>query len=333
MCAEGKNEVNPSLRRTTAGPSLFATLSILILRSYQCDAFQLLPAWRIQNNRASASAPFRTSAGGPPGRAATTSSSSDETTTTDAASDGGGPFDKIFGDLFEPLQKMLSGLVATDAAASSSSSISNDYDEPISEAKIVLNRAAETKKEDPETVLDALEGLEKLMRRKAKAEPDTAARQVLESLDGDWRLVFTTGTRDTQKKLGAKINYFPIKAVQSFRVKEDPMRIQNGIYIGDFAIVKFFGDFEFNLKSRKLEFDFDQIAIAGFTINLGKGKAAEIGAASGLGSENNVDLVEKNKKPFFNWISADETIATARGGGGGLALWTRVVPEPLESEP
>ena len=26
---------------------------------------------------------------------------------------------------------------------------------------------------------------------------------------------------------------------------------------------------------------------------------------------------------FFNWISADAEIATARGGGGGLALWQR----------
>jgi hypothetical protein len=29
------------------------------------------------------------------------------------------------------------------------------------------------------------------------------------------------------------------------------------------------------------------------------------------------------RQPFFNWISADERIATARGGGGGLALWKR----------
>ena len=31
------------------------------------------------------------------------------------------------------------------------------------------------------------------------------------------------------------------------------------------------------------------------------------------------------KKPFFNWISADGLIATARGAGGGLALWQRDV--------
>ena len=48
------------------------------------------------------------------------------------------------------------------------------------------------------------------------------------------------------------------------------------------------------------------------------------GAASGLGSDSNVKNREKNKKAFFNWISADSNIATARGGGGGIALWQRV---------
>jgi hypothetical protein len=72
-----------------------------------------------------------------------------------------------------------------------------------------------------------------------------------------------------------------------------------------------------------------------------------------LGSDANNELIEKGKKPFFNWISADNEIATARGGGtryllyanryihniknslyhhklsftfkgGGLALWRRV---------
>jgi hypothetical protein len=30
------------------------------------------------------------------------------------------------------------------------------------------------------------------------------------------------------------------------------------------------------------------------------------------------------RRAFFDWISADDAIATARGGGGGLALWKRV---------
>ena len=94
--------------------------------------------------------------------------------------------------------------------------------------------------------------------------------------------------------------------------------------IGDFPLIRFFGDFEWLMDRRKVEFDFDQIAVFNFgRIDLPKGGAAKIGASTGLGSENNVDMVEKNKKPFFNWISADSEIATARGGGGGLALWRR----------
>lgn len=205
--------------------------------------------------------------------------------------------------------------------------VENDYDEAIDECKKFLVKAAETKKEDPDEVLSNLESLEQLMRKKRKAEPETAAAEVLENLNGEWRLIFTTGTKDTQKKLGAKINYFPIKAVQGFSTEDSPMKITNGIYLGDFSVLQFFGDFEFDLKKSKLEFDFDQISVLGFMINLGKGKAAEIGASTGLGSENNKKLVENDKKAFFNWISADENIATARGGGGGLALWKRVIPE------
>lgn len=105
------------------------------------------------------------------------------------------------------------------------------------------------------------------------------------------------------------------------------MKISNGIYIGDWNVLQFFGDFDFDLKKRKLEFDFDTISIFGLKIPLQQGQAAQIGASSGLGSEGNVQLAKKDRQAFFNWISADETIATARGGGGGLALWKRVVDD------
>jgi hypothetical protein len=42
------------------------------------------------------------------------------------------------------------------------------------------------------------------------------------------------------------------------------------------------------------------------------------------GSANNEKLVDSGRRAFFDWISADDDIATARGGGGGLALWKRV---------
>lgn len=54
------------------------------------------------------------------------------------------------------------------------------------------------------------------------------------------------------------------------------MYIENAIYAGDFALIKFRGDFEFDLKKSKLEFNFDQIAILGFNINLKKDEAAKV---------------------------------------------------------
>mmetsp|Transcript_43862 Transcript_43862/g.53053 ORF Transcript_43862/g.53053 Transcript_43862/m.53053 type:complete len:296 (-) Transcript_43862:274-1161(-) len=200
------------------------------------------------------------------------------------------------------------------------SASTQDYDEAISSARSVLLEAAETKSTEGDKVVDALLTLEKTVRSKAKEDP-TVAEDLLQSLNGAWRLVFTTGTVDSQKKYGGRINYFPVKAAQCFDTST--MTLTNGIYIGDFALLKFFGPFEFNLKSRKLEFDFYDIAVFGFKFNLGRGGAADIGQATGLGSNNNKKLVESGKKPFFNWISADEDIATARGGGGGLALWRR----------
>lgn len=208
---------------------------------------------------------------------------------------------------------------------------SKSNDALIEEAKATLYNAAETKAEDSDKVIGALLDLEKLMRKKNK-ENEEQMMETLNYLSGDgggsWRLIFTTGTINTQERTG-RINYFPIKATQSFNKEEDPWLIENGLYIGEFPLVKFKGDFTWMASPKsgvtKLEFDFTSINLLGFLdIKLKAGEAASLGAKSGLGSDNNVQLEKKGKRPFFNWISADENIATARGGGGGLALWKRV---------
>ena len=188
----------------------------------------------------------------------------------------------------------------------------------------ILVRASQTKSEEPDLVVNALLSLEKLMRAKSKNDNGATAKATFEALTGQWRLIFTTGTVDTQKKTG-RINYFPLKAVQTFDAKTSV--ITNSIFLGDFPLIKFSGEFEWVSAPRKVLFDFDKIAVLGLTFNLPKGGAAKIGSASGLGSEGNINLAKQNKKAFFNWISADEDIATARGGGGGLALWRRVPVE------
>mmetsp|Transcript_26290 Transcript_26290/g.61779 ORF Transcript_26290/g.61779 Transcript_26290/m.61779 type:complete len:275 (+) Transcript_26290:206-1030(+) len=206
-------------------------------------------------------------------------------------------------------------------------------------SKRILYSAAESKQEDPDAVIDALLDLEKLAKKANRADPSRSEETLRALSEGgvSWRLIFTTGTIETQRKLGdTKINYFPLKATQNFDSSRSPSSegwvIQNGIGVGDFDLVKFQGDFDWTLTEKtgltKLTFDFDRIQLLNglLDIPLKKGEAANLGAKSGLGSSNNVDLVKKNKRPFFNWISADDRIATARGGGGGIALWKRVGP-------
>ncbi|EED95655.1 predicted protein [Thalassiosira pseudonana CCMP1335] len=211
----------------------------------------------------------------------------------------------------------LFSTAATSTAASSSTEIQ--------EAAQLLYRAAETKLENPDRVLDALELLEKDAKQQFKANPAAFSQDILNNISGDWRLIFTTGTKERQQKSGGRVNYFPLKAIQKFDATVTPKLIENAIYAWDLPLIRFSGDFDFNERKRKLEFDFDLIEILGlFKIKLGRKEVAKIGASTGLGSKGNEKLAENDRRAFFDWISADEKIATARGGGGGLALWKRV---------
>ena len=196
---------------------------------------------------------------------------------------------------------------STEEESAAASDVS--VDELIAESLQILYRAAETKSEDSDKVVDALLDLEKLQRQKNKADP-TTSDATLDALSGNgggsWRLIFTTGTIDTQKKTGTRINYFPVKATQSFNKGTDPWYIENGIYLGDFPIIKFSGDFDWTRQKSgvtKLTFDFSALQLFGtWDISLKKGEAAGLGAKTGLGSENNVKLEEQGKRAFFNWI-------------------------------
>lgn len=63
-----------------------------------------------------------------------------------------------------------------------------------------------------------------------------------------------------------------LQAVQSFNT--NTMAISNGIFLGDFPALQFFGKFEWKEKARKLEFDFDSISVLGLKINLPKGTSS-----------------------------------------------------------
>jgi hypothetical protein len=115
-------------------------------------------------------------------------------------------------DFFEPIKSFITSLSAPTRANPGA-----EFDEPINMALSILYEAAEKKKENTDAVYNALVELERLQRSKRKAEVEvnddySTAERMLQNLDGEWRLIFTTGTKETQNKLGGnRINYFPIK--------------------------------------------------------------------------------------------------------------------------
>lgn len=115
-------------------------------------------------------------------------------------------------DFFEPIKSFITSL-----SAPSRTNPGAEFDEPINTALSVLYEAAEIKNENTDAVYNALVELERLQRSKRKAEGEvnddySTAERMLRNLDGEWRLIFTTGTKETQDKLGGnRINYFPIK--------------------------------------------------------------------------------------------------------------------------
>ena len=178
-------------------------------------------------------------------------------------------------DQVKAVFSLKKSMVEQVTSSSGNKESAKQYDEQINQTKAFLLLAATTKQENSDKVVDNLLSLEKLMRAKAKLDDGESSRETLKNLNGAWRLIFTTGTIDTQKKYG-KVNYFPIKAAQCFDTST--MTLTNGIFLGDFAVLKFFGSFEWKEKARKLEFDFDAIAVAGIKFNLPKGGAAKIGS-------------------------------------------------------
>ena len=148
-----------------------------------------------------------------------------------------------FSDLFTPQKQQKKEQKSTP--------IIESYEAEINAAKSILLKASrkEIEVSKSDEIVNNLVELEKLMRKQNKADEGRTAEITIDKLNGAWRLVFTTGTVETQKKVG-RINYFPLKAVQCFDTTE--LKLTNGIYINDFAVLKFFGPFEFNPKSRKL---------------------------------------------------------------------------------
>eukprot|EP00903_Cladosiphon_okamuranus_P014936 g13828.t1 len=174
--------------------------------------------------------------------------------------------------------------------------------ETIEDAQSIIVQAAETRDVDPDTVIEAIRLLEKSGGSRKPLEGRDSSQPKFDLLtdNGNWRLIFTTGDVKTQKKLGGKISYVPIKAVQVFN---PDYTITNGVYLGSFPLLKFTGTFTWVEEKARLEFTFDQVGVLGLTFPYNQG--------------------ESKVQPGFTFMDISDRYVIARGAGGGLALWLR----------
>lgn len=192
------------------------------------------------------------------------------------------------------------GLAITD------DSLSSDYN--------TLLQTVTTKKVPPDQVFAAMLRVEKQSYRDVRTQDPATAQCMAENLEGDWRPIFSNGTTITQKRLGNRhVNYLPIKFVISLKPNEG--RLQNGIYLGSYHVIRITGTFEYNAEKRKFRFGFHHMSLLNGLVqfDLEEGQDTKFATTFGLGGH--VGL--------WNILMADQHMMMARGAGQGLTLWKR----------
>lgn len=106
--------------------------------------------------------------------------------------------------------------------------------------------------------------------------------------------------------------YFPLTAVQRWDAANG--EIENGVFLGHIAALKFSGPYLF--KGKRLIFDFDTLKLrlgpAHFQFPLKK---------------RITSYQPSPKDPFFIVFYVDDNFIAARGRSGGVAFWARTNPE------
>ncbi|MBD2000574.1 hypothetical protein H6G00_28885, partial [Leptolyngbya sp. FACHB-541] len=123
---------------------------------------------------------------------------------------------------------------------------------------VVAYRSGKRDRPDPATVVAALLQAEKAAKRKRSTYP-------LESLLGQWRLCFTTGTRKLRRKGGIALGkgfYLPRFSPAQIKFEQtaiaSPLAASNQIQLGGFKL-RFTGPAKYLDKKNLLAFDFTQV--------------------------------------------------------------------------
>ena len=174
------------------------------------------------------------------------------------------------------------------------------------------------KKPTSELVYQALLGAEKNShQQKHKYE--------FNQLLGDWRLIFITGTKESQKKLGGLLGkgfYLPsfVKVIISYfpeKNHDNQGNVANKVEVG---LVKFnvTGPIKYVDKKNILAFDFNHLIMSVLGV-----KTFQTDIRGGKKDESKFYKQSINNQAFFSYFLVTEDFIAARGRGGGLALWRK----------
>ncbi|MBR8833929.1 MAG: hypothetical protein DSM106950_07795 [Stigonema ocellatum SAG 48.90 = DSM 106950] len=181
-------------------------------------------------------------------------------------------------------------------------------------------RGQKVERPSPLVVVNALLQAEKTAKQQRTLYP-------FESLIGQWRLCFATGTRKVRQRGGIILGkgiYVPklVSTHISFSCTTQPLddtpnrgEIGNSVQLGP-LLLQLMGPSQYLGKKNILAFDFTQIQISLF------GHTTYTGQIRG-GKAKAVDFYNRPiaKLPFFAFFLVTEDFIAARGRGGGLALW------------
>ncbi len=147
-----------------------------------------------------------------------------------------------------------------------------------------------------------------------------------ESLIGNWRLCFVTGTKKTRKKAGIvlgagkylprfvkiSLNYFP-----SEESSENQGNVENCVNVGGLQL-SLTGPVKFLAPKNILAFDFTRMKLKVFGVTLYNGYIRD-----GKTKEASFYTDKISQQAFFAYFYLTDSAIAARGRGGGLALWTK----------
>ena len=148
-------------------------------------------------------------------------------------------------------------------------------------------------------------------------------------LIGCWNLRFITGTKKSRKKVGVALGagrYIPQLIQIQITYEKDNASINTGRVINSVKIaflnLSLSGPVKFISPKNILAFDFTSLKIKIFSWNIYDGYIS-----NGAVRDKEFYQNKLSRQAFFSYFLIEENAISARGKGGGLALWGREIKD------